>query len=73
MIDHKLIEGFKTQYSHVHPLIFLRSYERAGTPGELFDILESIPEFPLEWDESIRRWKTTDDILHSREFIADID
>lgn len=57
----------KERYYHIHPLIFQRSLERANTNVELFDILEELPqEFPIVWDESIRRWKHTDDLLQGQ-------
>lgn len=47
-------EGLKKRYN-IHPLIFLRSVERAKDVMHLFDILESIPKkYPIEWKED--RW-----------------
>lgn len=49
--------------------MLVRSVERARTPGELFDILEDIPdEYPLVWDENLRRWVGTDDLLQSQTY-----
>jgi len=54
------------RYPDLHPLLFARSVERSQSAGELFDILEEIPdEFPLIWDENVRRWVVTSDILQS--------
>ena len=54
-------QALKERYSNVHPLLFHRSVEKAKTHSELFDILESIPdEFPVIWDDEIRRWVSTD-------------
>lgn len=51
------IENLKKRYQHIHPLIFHRSVERAETLGELFDILEEIPEsMPIVWSHDRRRW-----------------
>jgi hypothetical protein len=56
--------ALKNRYPNLHPLIFKRSLEKAKSNGELFDILEEIPdEYPLIWDEKKRRWKNTDDLL----------
>ncbi len=69
MIDQDIIKKMKDRYSHLHPLIFHRSVERSGNAGELFDILESIPEdLPVVWDENIHRWVVTDDLSQSRRF-----
>lgn len=66
-ITSDLLIALRQRYSGVYPLIFLRSVERASTPGEAFDILESIPqEYPIVWDDNIRRWVTTKDMLQSR-------
>jgi len=58
-------EALKQRYSHLHPLIFQRSLERARTNGELFDILDSIPidKYPLKWREDKRVWEYTEDLL----------
>ena len=70
-MNQELIKSFRNKYQNIHPLVFVRSCERAKTPGELFDILESIPECPFQWDETVRRWVTTDDILHSEDFVSE--
>jgi hypothetical protein len=58
--------ALKKQFEHVHPLIFLRSYEKAKSPGELFDLLDGLPtDYPIIWDESERKWKHTEDLLQS--------
>ena len=59
-------EALQKRYSHLHPLIFQRSLEKATSNGELFDILESIPDYPIVWDEKIRRWVKTEDLLQSK-------
>ncbi|MHA1948748.1 MAG: hypothetical protein ACW987_02670, partial [Candidatus Thorarchaeota archaeon] len=66
-IDEELLKGFRERYSDVHPLLFQRSVEKANTPGELFDILETIPEYPVIWCDKKRSWKTTDDIFQKKE------
>lgn len=66
MIDPEIVQGLRERYSEVHPLVFQRSVERAETPGELFDILDSIPEHPFVWDEENRSWSTTTDLTLSK-------
>ena len=64
-----VIDGLKNKFSNIHPLIFHRSQERAKTPGELFDILDTIPvEYPLIWNEDTKRWMTTKDIFQIKSF-----
>jgi hypothetical protein len=59
-------EAMKERYAHIHPLIFQRSLERSKNDGELFDILETIPdEFPIVWDDEKRSWVTTEDLIQS--------
>jgi hypothetical protein len=54
----KIQTALQIRYSHIHPLIFMRSLEKAKSNGELFDILETIPkEYPIRWDEDNRCWK----------------
>ena len=68
-IPDDVVDKMREKYGHVHPLIFLRSLERAKDAGELFDILESLPgDLPVLWDDKTRRWVTTDDLTQSREF-----
>jgi len=58
----------KDRYVNVHPLVFHRSKGYAKSNGDLFDILDTIPEtYPLVWDSSQRRWTTTD-LLQSERF-----
>lgn len=59
-------EALQKRYSHIHPLIFQRSLEKSASNGELFDILESIPDYPIVWDEKTRRWVKTEDLLQSK-------
>ncbi len=64
-----IIESFQKRYSHLNHLLFVRSVERSNNPGELFDILEEIPkEYPVVWDETLRRWIVTDDLLQSQSY-----
>lgn len=52
--------ALRERYKDKHPLLFQRSVEFAKTNGELFDIMESVPELPVVWDAEFRRWVTTD-------------
>ena len=53
-------EALKERYARLHPLIFKRSLEKAQSYGELFDILDTVPDqFPIVWSEADRRWVTT--------------
>lgn len=59
-------QALKDRYAHIHPLIFQRSMEKARSHGELFDILEDVPNaYPLVWDEIERRWKHTKNLLQA--------
>jgi hypothetical protein len=61
-------KALKTRYSHIHSLIFLRSLERVVTNGQLFDVLETIPEeYPIIWNQNALKWETTD-LLQSKRF-----
>lgn len=72
MFSEGLVEKLKERYSSLHPLIFHRSTEKAKNDVELFDILDSFPnKFPIAWDETSRRWQTTDDIYQVNEFSKD--
>lgn len=62
-----IVEGLKNHYKHLHPLLFARSQEKAKSENELFDILDDFPkEYPVIWDDELRRWLCTDDLLQSR-------
>lgn len=59
-------KALQERYSHLHPLIFFRSLEKAATNVELFDILEDYPkEYPVIWDNTRRRWRLTKNILQA--------
>lgn len=60
-------EAMRERYAHLHSLVFQRSVDKAKTHGELFDILETIPdEYPIVWDEEARRWVHTKDLLQAK-------
>ena len=71
MIMDEIQQALKKRYSHLHPLIFQRSLERASSAVELFDILETVPtEMPIVWDEDKRLWVHTDDLVQSKRVVA---
>jgi hypothetical protein len=60
----RIIQSLRERYSHIHPLIFKRSCEKAVTNGELFDILSSLPEnYPIIWCDKDKMWKHIDNLL----------
>jgi len=65
--DDKIVQALRIRFTNVHPLLFHRSIERATTNGNLFDILDTIPEFPIVWNDDIGRWESTD-LLQARSF-----
>ena len=69
MINPATVESLKQRYVGVHPLLFHRSLEKAASAGELFDILDTIPEhFPLTWNDETHRWERTNDLTLSHRF-----
>jgi hypothetical protein len=69
MISEELLKTLKAKYSDIHPLLFLRSKERAKTGGELFDLLDTMPtQFPITWNEENKRWATTKDLFQAKAF-----
>lgn len=62
MITSDLKEKMRERYNYLHPLLFQRSCEYAESGGDLFDILESVPEQPCAWDQKKRRWVTIKDL-----------
>lgn len=72
MLDEKIIKSLKEKYSFLHPLLFQRSVEKAKDAGELFDILESVPEkYPIVWDDDEKRWVNPNDLSLSETFIIE--
>lgn len=69
MISKEMTDVLRVKYSSVNALMFHRSKERAKTAGELFDILDTIPEeFPIVWSEEDKRWVTTKDLFQAKTF-----
>jgi ethanolamine utilization protein EutA (predicted chaperonin) len=61
-----LMEGLKKRFSHLHPLILIRSRERAKSLGHLFDILDTFPDkYPVIWSDEELKWIHTDDLFLS--------
>ena len=68
MIDLEVVKKLKARYNHIHPLIFHRSLERAKSPGDLYDILETLPnKLTIIWNPIGRRWTEAEDITMSKE------
>jgi hypothetical protein len=68
MIEPEVVAKLKKKYNAVDPMVFARCVERANSPGELFDILESLPTtLPVVWDEKARRFVSTGDLTQSGE------
>jgi hypothetical protein len=56
--------ALKKRYDHLGSLIFYRSLDKSLTNGDLFDILEDMPnKFPVVWNNKKRRWVHTNDLL----------
>lgn len=71
-MDKEVREALRGRYPHLHPLIFLRSAEKAHSNGELFDILEGFPkEYPVIWDDEKRVWCHTSDLLQNHSVRGD--
>lgn len=56
-------EKFRDRYKHVHALVFQRSCEYALSLGDLFDILETLPELPFSWDQEKHKWVSVKNII----------
>ncbi len=53
----RVIEKLRERYAGIHDTVFIRSMEKARSPGDLFDILDTFPgKYPVCWDENSRRW-----------------
>lgn len=67
MLRVDVVEGLRRHFD-VHPLLFHRSLEKAATQGDLFDILDTIPEqCPMIWDDEKHKWVPTD-LLQAKEY-----
>jgi hypothetical protein len=72
MLDSAIIEQLRIRYPDCHPLLFHRSVERAKSNGDLFDILDTIPNnYPIVWCESTNRWITAIDLYLSDGFFEE--
>jgi len=58
-MDSEIVSSLKKRYANIPPFVLNRSIERAKSVGELFDILDTIPELPICWDSEERRWVRT--------------
>ncbi len=72
MLDQVTVEGLKTRYKTLNPLIFHRSVEKAKSVADLFEILESFPhKYPVVWSEEDHQWVTTKDLIQVTKFDLD--
>ena len=63
-MEDSCIEALKKRYVGLHPLLLHRSAERARSPSDLFEILESMPsKFPISWDDSKHMWVKDTDVI----------
>lgn len=77
-INSDTVLKIKERYNQIHPLIVHRSLERAKSPGDLFDILDSLwvdmqnndKLYPIVWHDEQHRWAKSDDLFQSLNFIA---
>jgi hypothetical protein len=68
MLDQNIVAKLKEKYSHLHPLLFHRSVERARSNGDLFDILDTVPQdYPLVWNDKDNRWAVCHDLFLKKE------
>lgn len=68
MLDQNVVTKLKEKYSHLHPLLFARSVERARSNGDLFDIVDTVPKtFPVVWNEKEYRWQSVTDLYLIKE------
>jgi hypothetical protein len=60
----QVLESLKKRYPDLHPLIFQRAAEKSKTNGQLFDLLETMPnDYPIVWDDEQRAFVHTEDLL----------
>lgn len=71
MLDEKIVAKLREKYSELHPLLFSRSVQHARSNGELFDIIDTVPEkYPIVWNDKENKWVGVDDIYMSH-FLTD--
>lgn len=72
-MDEQVIQGMRSKYPGIHPLIFHRSLRRSKTMGDLFDILESAAEenLPMKWDTDKHKWVHVEDLLQVENFFEE--
>lgn len=57
IIKLQVITKLRERYLQIHSTIFISSMEKARSPGDLFDILDTFPgKYPISWDEITHRW-----------------
>jgi len=63
-VGDKELSNFRSKYSHVHPLVFHRSLEKATSALDFFEILESLPSgYPFSWNDETRSWVVDYDVM----------
>jgi hypothetical protein len=64
--------ALRDRFSHIHPLMFIRSVERSKSDSELFDILDTMPkQYPVVWNDDQRRWVHDTDLFQTEEFVKE--
>lgn len=66
IFEPEFINSLRKRYSHLNPLLFQRSVEKAKNKVELFEILEDIPELPFSWNKKKRKWTKEKDLFLSK-------
>lgn len=69
MLDPLIVNKLLDRYPELHPLLFHRSVERARSNGDLFDILDTLPKYPMIWCEDTYRWVTAKDLYLAEDFL----
>lgn len=73
MLDTKVVEKLKEKFSFLPPLLVYRSIERAKSNGDLFDILDTVPEkYPIVWCDKNNRWVSFPELYDNQEFLKEL-
>ena len=65
-LNEEAIAKLRIRYAHVQPLIFRRTVEKSRGIPDFFDIMESMPDPPVSWNEESRAWVKDTDLLGSK-------
>lgn len=64
MINEAGIRNLRERYFNINPLMFQRCVSLSNSLGELFDMLEDVPnKYPLIWCRVKRKWVVLEDII----------